>query len=174
MRQFRSEESATAPPFYVEDPGQKELDQTVYDENFKTISMLYRDYADLALKYNQNNVDHEEATRYLFAYIDTYRQLAEKRQKALAEIRRFMDESPYNHIRDPLRQVSFANRELLYFYKKEIFNNIRQLRPIFRKGLLAESDQRELHELNNRCFQIIDMYIQLNEMRDQQFQHLFK
>lgn len=48
------------------------------------------------------------------------------------------------------------------------------LKPLYRHEFLSEHELSELDKLNNRCFQIIDMYIQLNDIRNDHFQQMYK
>lgn len=108
--------------------------------------------------------------------MEMYKRVKKKRIQIIAEIQRYLKpSSSYSSMRDPLRQVCFLITEILCFYKQEIFNILKLLKPVYREAnFLSEHEQSELDQLNNRCFQIVDMYIQLNDIRNKHFQQMYE
>lgn len=161
-------------PFYTENVHKREIDQSRQTKCIEKMSQLFFKYDQASLKYKQNYIDCNLVIKYLHEYLEIYKLVKERRNLLMVEIKRHLQHSLYSSIRDPLRQVCFFIKEILYFYKKEIFNIIKLLKPVYRDNFLTEHEQTELDQLNNRCFQIIDMYIQLNDIRNDHFQQMYK
>ena len=171
---YRHIEQAPSTPFYTEDTNKREIEQSLQAECTAKMSQLFRKYNQASLSYKQNFINCNFVIKYLYEYMEIYELVKEKRNLVMLEIKWYLKQSLYSFNRDPLRQVCFLIKEILYFYKKEIFAIMKLLKPVYRDNFLTEHEQTELDQLNNRCFQIIDMYIQLNEIRNEHFQQMYK
>ena len=161
-------------PFYTDDEAKRNIENNQYLKCTQKMSTLFQQYDDSSRKYKQNYIDSNLVIKYLYEYMEIYKGVKERRILLMAEIKRYLQQPSYSSLRDPLRQVCFLIKEILYFYKKEIFNIMKLLKPVYRNNFLSEHEQSELDQLNNRCFQIIDMYIQLNDIRNEHFQQMYK
>lgn len=171
---YRQPENDQFAPYFAEDVLQESIDKNFYNDNLKAAWRLVASYRETETSYKKNFMDCSLIVKYMFELLKVYKDVKEKREGNLTNIHKYLQDPNYSSVKDPLRQVCFLTKELLYFYKSQIFALIKLLRPINCINFLSESEQSELHELNNRCFQIIDMYIQLNEMRNNHFQRMFK
>lgn len=169
------EPDALMSPFYTSDAAQIEMESSAISKCIHKMSGLLDLYEQASLEYKQNYIDCHLVIKFLFEYMEMYKGVKEKRTQLIAEIKRHLKPSTtYCSMRDPLRQVCFLITEILCFYKREIFNIMKLLKPVYREvNFLSEHEQSELDQLNNRCFQIIDMYIQLNDIRNEHFQQMY-
>lgn len=163
-------------PFYTDDAAQRELESNIIGKCIHKMSGLLDLYEQTSFKCKQNYIDCHLIIKFLFEYMEMYKRVKEKRFQIVTEIKRYLKpSSSYSSMRHPLRQVCFLITEILCFYRQEIFNIMKLLKPVYREAnFLSEHEQSELDQLNNRCFQIVDMYIQLNDIRNEHFQQMYE
>lgn len=173
MRYHHPQDEAVT-PFDTEDTAKRDFKQSQYAKCVQKMAALFQQYDQSSGMYRRNYIDCNLAIKYLYEYMEIYKLVKEKRCLQMGEIQHYLKQGLYSSLRDPLRQVCFLIKEILYFYKKEIFNIMKLLKPLYRHEFLSEHELSELDKLNNRCFQIIDMYIQLNDIRNDHFQQMYK
>ncbi|OTF77260.1 hypothetical protein BLA29_002049 [Euroglyphus maynei] len=176
VKHYRSMENLTCPPFYIEDDIQIEFDQKQYDDHMDKVADIFRQYHQAAKDYRTNFIDTKMAVNYLLRQAELDEKIQEKRENFFSQWNRHVNQCKnvnYNYQSDPLRQICFAIRELLHFYKSLIDDNLKRLNMIIDEKFLNTVERVELVQLNDRCSQIIDMYLNLNESRDGHFQTMF-
>ncbi|KAI2804201.1 hypothetical protein BLOT_003180 [Blomia tropicalis] len=160
-------------PFYIEDSDKRDQEKILYFKCLSKMRHLFQTYEETASTFKKNFQDCTKTVKCLFEYVEIYKSIKRKRCIIMKEIKHYLVQNSYTSTRDPLRHVCFLIQEILYFYKKEIFHIMKLLKSIFIENFLSEQEQLELEQLNNRCFQIVDMYIQLNEIRNNHFQRMY-
>lgn len=160
--------------FYIEDEGKRKTDENLFAKSSEKMIDLLQNYHQSSAKYKEIFIDCNFIVKYLVDFMRIYKTIKEKRLFIMSEIKKYLKHCLYSAIRDPLRQVCFLVKEMLNFYKIEIFNIMKLLKPIYKGDFLTEHEQSELEQLSNRGFQIIDMYIQVNDIRNHHFQQMFK
>ncbi|XP_046915888.2 uncharacterized protein LOC124496415 [Dermatophagoides farinae] len=177
VKHHRSMQNLTDPPFYIEDDIQIEFDRKQYDNHVQKVATIFRQYHQAAKDYRTNFIDTNMAVDYLLRQAELDELIEEKRNIFFSQWNRYVIQcnggSNYNYQSDPLRQICFAIRELLHFYKSLVDDNLKRLNSIIDEKLFTATERNELGQLNDRCLQIIDMYLNLNESRDGHFQTMF-
>lgn len=149
------------------------LDQEIRQECITKLTKHLSTYNESKQSYENtsNGIEPLSALKFLYEFKTFFEQIQERRLKDFREIRKNLYELPYNSSRDPLRRVCFLLQNLLSFNKDSIFSLLKLLKKS--KKFLQECEQKELTELNNRCFQIMDMYLQMNDLRNEHFFRMY-
>nr|XP_027203505.1 uncharacterized protein LOC113797344 isoform X1 [Dermatophagoides pteronyssinus] len=186
VRHHRSMENLNVdpPPFYIEDDIQIEMNQKRYENYMQKMTEIFRQYHQVAKDYRNNFIDTNMIVDYLLRQAELDEKIEEKRNEFFSQWNRHVNRcfssksttltTNYNYQSDPLRQICFAIRKLLRFYKSIIDDNQNRLNiMIIDEKLFTIVERNELVQLNDRCLQIIDIYLNLNESRDNHFQTMF-
>lgn len=162
------------PPFLIEkDKEQIQIDQNHYEESLAIIEKHLNEYKIAATEFKNSFIDSSAAVQYLLKQIELYEEVKKMRENFFTNWKQYLNDNAYNYINDPLRHVCFQIRELLYFYKSLITDNLKRLKEIYVNNFFSKTEQDELETLNQRCVQIIDMYLNLNELRNKHFQNMY-
>lgn len=167
-------EARSEPPFLIEkDNEQIKMDHDQYEDNLAIVAKHFNEYKIAAFEFKNSFIDSTAAVQYLLKQNELYEEVKMKRENFFTNWKQYFNDNGYNYINDPLRHVCFQIRELLHFYKSLITDNLKRLKEIYGNNFFNKTEQDELDALNQRCVQIIDMYLNLNELRNKHFQNMY-
>ncbi|KPM11715.1 hypothetical protein QR98_0102890 [Sarcoptes scabiei] len=163
----------SAVPFHIDDPNQLEIDRKNYENNLKLFRTQLSDYEIISRRYKNDYIDASLAIDYLLKQVEIYDEIKQRRKKFLLDWSKNFKSEIYNYVNDPLRQMCFSIRTMLEFYKSIVAANVERMKRFnSMQKFFNRSESEDLDELNQRCLQIIELYISLNEIRDQHFQNI--
>ena len=156
------------------DPNVKDkIDHELRQECITKLTTLLTTHSSSKKAYEDHSksIESFDALKFLFDFKTFFQSVETRRLKDFHDIRSNLYDQPYNASRDPLRRVCFLIKALLSFNKDSIFFLLKLLKQL--RKFLTDIEQNELNQLNNRCFQIMDMYLQMNDLRNEHFFRMY-